>query len=893
MGRLSEVSGPPVESVSSPRWIFERIEEWATRFPDRFAFAVDHDGRIEKYGYADVLAEADTIATGLTAIGIQAGDRVAILMENIPQWVFALLGAMRLGVITVPLPTTLPETSLRIIVQHSECKMVFFDPQNEAKARTLGIPLWDHAFAKGKPQGQVRATTSGEDTSILMYTSGTTGDPKGVQLTMNNLILEIQGVAKQLDISSEHRILSVLPFSHVLPLIANGLGPLCLGAGVIFLSSISPQRIVDAFHRHRITFFICVPQFFYVLHKKIFSGAKSQSFPLRTLFNTVFWFSRSIESTAVKRILFAKVHKTIGPDLRLLASGGSRFDERIAQDLSALGYTVLQAYGLTETTAAVTATPQNANRIGSVGKPLPGVTIRIDSPNGDGIGEVWIKGPLLMKGYYKDDVKTMEVIKNGWLHTGDLGFIHPDGSLFITGRIKDVIVLANGKNVYPEEIEAHYMKSPFIKEMCVLGVSANGDGPVGETLHAVIVPDMDVFRSKGETTIAETVRFEMENLSKEAPSYQRVHSFVIRNELLPRTVTRKLKRFEIQAEEAARAKRGPASQAGEDHPRLKAGIGAVIAEIVRRMKPQSGVLTPATNLELDLGFDSLARVELLGFIESRLGCHIDEQQAARIFTLGELLEAFETSRRSDAMVGRSWKEILDSSPSGEAYHYIFRPRRILNPLWFTLMRTLKAITKLFWGLRFSGLENIPGSGAFILCPNHESFLDGPMLLSIMPRRVIYNVFILGYSDYWNSPLSSRVAKLCNIVAIDPNASLISAMQIGAMGLRRGKILLVFPEGTRSIDGRVAEFKKGAAIISRELGVPIVPVGIRGTFESWPRSGSLKFHPVEFVVGRPIIPRDYDGVEDPYSAITEKLRTDVRKLCADDERVSARQTSQLV
>src|SRR5207237_4554843 len=206
------------------------------------------------------------------------------------------------------------------------------------------------------------------------------------------------------------------------------------------------------------------------LHKRIFSEVASQPLPTRVLFRWMKSFARRIGKPALRRKLFSKIHKAIGEDLWMLASGGSRFDSRIAQDLHDLGYTVLQAYGLTETSAAATVTPTGDNHIGTVGVPLRGVTVRIDSPNDEGVGEVWIRGPVLMKGYYRAPDQTAEAIRDGWLRTGDLGFIDGDGALSITGRSKDVIVLANGKNVYPEELETHYAQSPFIKEICIVGI---------------------------------------------------------------------------------------------------------------------------------------------------------------------------------------------------------------------------------------------------------------------------------------------------------------------------------------------------------------------------------------------------------------------------------------
>lgn len=894
MAFLTEISGPGILGAPSPRWIFDQIEEWAHRSPDRVAFIIDHQDKVEEYRYADVLECAGKIGEALVANGVQRGDRVGILMENVPQWVFVLLGAMRIGAITVPLATTLPENSIRLIAEHAGSAVIFADEANWEKAAhvaaSLGITLMRPAGDGGSPpvprtaHGGAAPMPPGSDTALLIYTSGTTGNPKGVELTLDNLNHEIRGAAESLHLTPDHRILSVLPFSHVLPLIANGLGPLCIGATVVFLSSISPQRIIEAFHRQRITLFICVPQFFYVLHRRILAEAAAKPFLVRILFRSMKAIAHRLKSPALARRLFAKVHETIGPDLRLLASGGSHFDPGVAQDLNDLGYTVLQAYGLTETSAAATVTPPDDNRIGSVGKPIRGVSIRIDGPNDKGVGEVLIRGPVVMKGYYCAAEKTAEVIKNGWFHSGDLGCIDQDGFLSITGRSKDVIVLANGENVYPEELETHYSKSPFIKEICILGISEDGASHGGGILHAIVVPDMDEFKRRGQTAIMEMIRFEVENISKLAPSYNRIHSLAVRNEPLPRTVTRKLKRFEIQQEEEERRKAKGTKETGgptEDHPVFRRGAGRVIAELVRESKSDARALHPAMNIELDLGFDSLARVELLGLAEARLGAHVDEHRASRIFTLGELIEAFEAAEAATTIAGRSWKEIIESATAEELRkHGIFRNRPLLDPLSFMVMRVLKALARAFLRLRCFGLEKLPRTMPFLLCPNHESFLDGPLLVSVLPRKVIYSMFILGYSDYWQGALSRRLAQLCKIVSIDPNVNLIRAMQAGAAGLKQGHALLIFPEGTRSIDGHVAEFKKGAAILAYELGVPIVPVGIRGSFEAWARGGGFRLHPIEFHFGDPIDPKAFAVAADPYVAITEELQNDVKVLAGD-------------
>ena len=265
------------------------------------------------------------------------------------------------------------------------------------------------------------------------------------------------------------------------------------------------------------------------------------------------------------------------------------------------------AYGLTETSAAVTATPVRDNRIGSVGKPIRGVTIRIDSPNPEGIGEIWIKGPLLMKGYYHDPHHTAEVMSGEWFRSGDLGFIDGDRNLMITGRSKDVIVLASGKNIYPKRSKA-ITENPRSSRNSVFWVRrVTAMGPRGNGSTQSSCPTWMSSAVVGQAAIMEMIKFEMETLSKDLPSYQRVLSLSIRNEPFPRTVTRKLKRFEIEKEEAARQKAVENRASAKDHVRFTSGIGEIVASLVRREKPDVGGLSPDLNIELDLGFDSLAQ----------------------------------------------------------------------------------------------------------------------------------------------------------------------------------------------------------------------------------------------------------------------------------------------
>ena len=891
----TEVRGEPARPVPD-LWFLDRFDEWAASEPGRFAFAVDRSETVEEYTYGDVRDRSRRVAAALARTGIGAGDRIGILMDNSPYWVFALLGVLRIGAIGVPLSTLLPAASVRRLVDHAECRLVFTDEPNYATAReALGnAPVelvvqgsapepalpWESFLDRGDA-GDWTAAPSPDGTAVLMYTSGTTGDPKGVRISARGISVDVMGILELLELDPDHRILSVLPFSHVLPLVANGLGALAAGCGVVFLPVISPQRIVEAFRKHRITFFVCVPQFFYAVHKRVFDQVSGRPWPVRKLFRLMLAVSKTVGSPTLSRKLFAKIHASIGPELSLLVTGGSRFEPRIAEDFRTLGYTMVQAYGLTETSAAATITPVARNVVGTVGVPLRGVSIRIDQPNGEGIGEVAIAGDILMLGYYRDPEATARAMRDGWFYSGDLGRLDGVGNLTITGRSKDVIVLSSGKNIYPEEVEEHYEKSPYVREMCVMGMPEPG-GP-GDSLHAVIVPAMEEFRRRSQTAIADMIRYEVQNRSKDLASFMRIHSFEVRNEPLPRTLTRKLKRFEIYDQEVRRIHSREQAPAGEDHEAFARDVGAVVRRRVREAKPGLGGLRPEMNLDLDLGFDSLGRVELLSAVESELGTEIPEEKANAIFTLGELLDALEAAISAGESAGSlSWKEKL-AAPDDEVERltrrFIPDSRLALTLVGFPTIRLLGLIGKILFRTEVRGIDNLPERGPYIICPNHLSYLDPFLLCAVLPYRVIRDIFILGYTDYLEGPFAGRLARIANIVPVDPNANLTRAMRVAASGLRRGRILLVFPEGERSITGELTEFRKGSAILSRELQVPLVPVGIRGTFEAWPRGGKMKPHPVEIRIGKPVDPAPLETEPDPYQRINERLRQEVGALIA--------------
>ena len=322
--------------------------------------------------------------------------------------------------------------------------------------------IFDAGPGKFKP-----APAKDDDLASLLYTSGTTADPKGVMLTHANFLGEVEAVFNWVDLGPTDALLGVLPLFHVLAQMANLLLPLVKGSRVVYLETLNTTELMRALSERNITAFAVVPQFFYLIHERVFQEIKKRGAVTQKVFSLLVAINRTLRKLGINagRIFFRKIHDTLGPKMRYLATGGSRFDPEIMRDFHDLGIDVLQALGLTETTAAIFVNSPHDNEIGSCGKAMKGVEGKIVDPQpqedgGPPVGEVAVRGAVVMKGYWNRPDATAAVLRDGWFLTGDLGYFDSKGHLFLTGRKKEVIVLSNGKNVYPEEIEAHYLKSP-------------------------------------------------------------------------------------------------------------------------------------------------------------------------------------------------------------------------------------------------------------------------------------------------------------------------------------------------------------------------------------------------------------------------------------------------
>jgi long-chain acyl-CoA synthetase len=914
--------------------------ECAQRWPQNVALEIQRRDRVESYTYAETRRMAESIGRWLKEQKLQPGTRCAILADNHPRWVAAFLGIIAAGQTAVPLDTALHADQVIKLLKDSGASLIFCDGKHWPTAAhaagelPLKIVITDSArsvegsaesarpvadlesiFTAG-PENFVPVESATEGIASLLYTSGTTADPKGVMLTHANLLGEVDAVFKWMQVSHEDAILGVLPLFHVLSQMANLLLPLVKGARVVYLETLNTTELLRALQERTITLFAVVPQFYYLIHERIFKevaqrGRLAQS-GLRTLMN----LNRGLRSLGINagRIFFGKLHATFGEEMRYLITGGSRFDPQIGRDFHALGIDVLQAYGLTETTGAAFVTSHQHNVIGSVGPPLPGVEGRIvdPQPQEEGAppaGEIAIRGAIVMKGYWNRPDATAAVLREGWLFTGDLGYFDARGNLFITGRKKDVIVLSNGKNVYPEEVEAHYLRSPFIKEICVIGLEGRPGDPTSDRLHAVLVPNFELLKQRRIVNTKEVIRFDIEGLSAKLPSTKRIGSYEIWQTDLPRTTTRKLKRFEIekivranqakgQSQDSALASEKPLSaedSAWLEQPDVQRALKVIRAAV----SPPPEAMRPTDSLELDLGLDSMQRIELLVALEKELGGDVEESRLAEIYTVRELVEAVRESAASPgaATGGRQqfagWKEVLREDPADPDVLALAQANPIAEHFWFGVSRVIQMFAVNRFPAHVTGLEQLPESGPFLICPNHQSFVDPVIMAAFLPWRVFHNTFAVGTSDIFGTGLMRMLARWLRVVVVDPDANLVPAMRAGAFGLRRGRVLLLYPEGERSIDGTPKLFKKGAAILSIHMQAPIVPVAIEGFQEVWPRGKKFfqKLAPVKMKFGDPIIPpSESEASEAAYEQLTTDLKARVVEMWEELRREELRSDS---
>ncbi|OIP88920.1 MAG: hypothetical protein AUK24_07200 [Syntrophaceae bacterium CG2_30_49_12] len=860
--------------------IFERFTETVERFPELVFLQMKEGTGLKSLTFYNVHERAATIGRYLINMDIHRGDRVAIFAENSPEWCLAYLGIVSIGAVVVPLDAQYGKDEVENLLRDSESRAVFTSknllPLLNDASEGLGVRIisFDTPIPDSPPAEF--PVVSDDELASLLYTSGTTGVPKGVMLTHKNLLSNAEALLKPGVVSHDDHILSILPLHHAYPFLVCFLMPSLVGGRVTFLNFLKGPEIMKTLREEEVTILVGVPQLYSLVHKGIMAGIESLTGWKRLITRLMFIAARELRrSTGLNmgRVIFKKAHREFGARLRFFASGGARLDPAVASDMEGLGFTILEGYGLTETSPVAAFNLPGRKKIGSVGRAVGGVEIRIDNPDVSGVGEVAIRGPNVMRGYYKNPAATAEVVREGWFHSGDLGYLDPDGFLFITGRTKEVIVLSSGKNIYPEDVENHYLQSPYIKEICVAGIPDPSHPGSFVGIKALVLPNFEKISADGIANVTEALRWEMEKLSATLPSYSRATDFGILKGPLPRTNLGKIKRF-MAGEVASAAVTEELPLSDEEQRLLESNVGRVVLQSLSFITKRR--ISPRSHLEMDLGIDSLGRVELMVAMENSLGVPIPPS-FSEVATVRDVIErAIEyTGGAGDIEILKrpvSWSDILRQSPPENMMDRIRLKRErgaISNAILHLVLWVIYLAARVFLRLEVKGRENIPAEGACIIAPNHTSYLDGFIVVATLRNRFM-KLYAVGFRGYFRGAVTSRLARWGHIITIDANSGLSESLQASAYALREDMALIVFPEGGRSVDGRIMPFKKGVGILAGELKVLLIPAYIEGSVDVLPRGRWLpRLKKVRIIFGAPLTPDDIGELD--YQGIADRLR----------------------
>jgi len=683
----------------------------------------------------------------------------------------------------------------------------------------------------------------------LIFTSGTTGQPKGVMLTHRNFAALVAKIAGVFDIGVGDGLLSVLPLHHTFEFSCGFLTPFSRGAEISYIDELTADRIGEVFETGRVTAMIGVPALWQLLHRKITQElAARPSFVeqgIKALMSANAEL-RNRNAINLGKLLFWPVHRKFGGRIRFLVSGGSALPDEVHKAFHALGFTIAEGYGLTEA-APVLAVSElgHKRRPGTVGAALPGIEIKIDQPDAEGIGEVVARGPNVMAGYFGDREATDTVLQEGWLHTGDLGRLDAEGRLYLVGRKKDVIIDANGKNVYPDELEELYQDHPHVKELSIVGLP--DEGGVGEKVACLCVPDYkDPDGKDGALRPRDEVRKEIEEHFREVsagmPFYRRVKVLRLWDGELARTSTRKVKR-KLVVDELKRLER--ASTSGERVRQAAAaatqgGVADWLYPLIAEVSQRSAALVkPETQLQGELGFDSLMLTELSVALE-QAGVPLPAvNDLSQIHTVDDLRKLVAQSGRR-ATVEAKKPPVSEPPTERERDHGDEIP--VPAPLADMGRALLSFGQRVLYGgvfdVKVSGKSFIPQNRNFLVVSNHASHLDMGLVKVVLGDQG-ERLTVLAARDYFFNTRLKRAyfENFTNAIPMDRNGSLRESLRMAGEALRQGYNLLIFPEGTRSTTGLLQEFKPTLGYLALTCKVDVLPLYLDGTYEALPK-GSI-------------------------------------------------------
>lgn len=784
------------------RTLVDLLDQSAAAFGARRAISARAGLRTRILSYAELKIAMEDMARQLSARGdLHRGDRVMVWGPNGIGTVAALFGLWRAGLVAVPLDINSTPAFVQSVGRKTGARLILGPP---SLAGGLGFEVLDPTQAAQDPGATaLPKPPAPEDLAEIVFTSGTTGDPKGAMLSHGAIVADVRAVARLLPDFIRLDLLSILPLSHMFEQTGGLFLPLLTGGSVHYAPSWRPKTVAEELKRSSATAMAVVPRFLVL----IYEAAEG-----RMTAAGLGWLWRAQHRLAdrlpmpLRRLLFRGVHRALGGRLEILLCGGAALPVDLARAWERIGCRVIEGYGATECSPVICSNSYDERRPGTVGRALAGVDLRIGDSD-----EVLVRGPTVFSGYWQDADRTAAAFTpDGWFRTGDTGRLLPGGELVIEGRLAERIVLASGMKVYPEDVESALARQPAVRECAVIGLP----GPGGEPrVHAVIRPV--------EGIDAAAVADAIERANADLASHQRIAGHTLWDTDLPRTALQKIKRKALAAMIAGDGKTlvpgAPAPQ----------GAGGLAAEVLAKWRSQDRApLTGQTRLVEDLGLDSLARVELAALIEERTGKAFSEEAINALSTFADLERLLDQpGERTDSEGFADWP---------------------LRP-WAVWLRALVQRACLFplHGLycrpfRVDGADRIANvPGPVLIVANHASHVDTLSILRALPPARRRRTAVAAAADYFfANGLRGRLASLSlNAFAFSRGGN------VGASFARCGELadlgwsVLIYPEGSRSPDGRLLPFKSGIGLLAAGLDVPIVPVAVTGGHEILPKGAT--------------------------------------------------------
>ena len=813
---------------------------------DRLAFVDFND---KKINYTELVNNVKYFSENV--ITAEKDDFGLILMENRPEWIYTYFALWDRKAVPIALDSTSNSKEILYVLEDSGPKFIICSDETEKnvkeavsiydKGQVVIINVDSHSIDENKMEIIKKddfelENPEGDSIATMLYTSGTTGSPKGVMLTFNNLSSELEGLEKKNLLEPSDQILALLPFHHVLPLTATVLIILKYQASIVFVKKIASKEILEALDKNNVTALVGVPRVF-----KLFYDGIKQQIDSKFITRIIYKLMTKIKSFKIRRKVFAKVHEKFGGELTFIVSGGAKLDSEIGEFYETLGIYVQEGYGLTETSPVIAVNTREGRKIGTVGKKLDNIEAKIVDE------ELWVKGPIVMKGYYNKPEKTAEVItEDGWFKTGDLASIDDEGYITIRGRRNSMIVLSNGKNIDPEKLENKVIEKSkrLIKELGVFGHN--------DKLVAIIVPDLLECRKQGITNIKAYVKNIVEDYNLAVHNYEKILDYKLYEEELPKTRVGKLRRFmlpELYLKTNVKKKK-------VEEPDNE--VYKLLKDYIKKLKGIEA--QPEENLELEIGMDSLDIVEFFAYVENSFGIQLDEEKFSEISNLKSLSEYINEKATKIESGEVDWKKIIEAAPPVEEKN--IWATRVLRPLFDLAI-------KLYFRLKRVNRDKLSDKPQ-IFVSNHQSFIDSLVLGSLLPAGILYNTVFLAIDWYFKKGILKLLVSHGNVVLIDINKNIKKSVEEIAGNVKAGKNVLIFPEGARTKDGKVAEFKKVFAIIAKELNVDVQCLGIKGAFEAYSRY--MKFpkpKKIEVAVLEKFKP------EGTYDEIVEKARNIIK------------------